>query len=233
MNRVLAALTIAAACLAPAASPAQTPPALTVSGEGRVAVAPDLAALRVGVSAEADEASEAVAQMSGRMTAILEQLSRNGIPEEDIRTTTLSVYAIDGASSSRDGSAARRFVARSDVVIETTELDRLGTLLDLLVSDGANEVGGIRFDLQDRGPALDRARRAAVADAMATAETLADAAGVDLGPILSIRQGGMSGGPAPMMEMAAVRGSGVPVAAGDIEITASVVIDFAIGAGSP
>jgi len=231
MTRILAALTLAAACLAPALPMAQDIPSLTVTGQGRVAVAPDLASLRVGVSAEARDASDAVAKMSEGMTAILDQLAQNGIPDEDIRTTTLSVYAVNSAWS-RDGSGPRSFAARSDVVIETTELDRLGALLDLLVSDGANEVGGIHFDLQDRGPALEQARRNAVADAMATAETLADAAGVGLGPILQIREGGSSGGPAPMMEMAAARGSGVPVAAGDIEITASVTLVIGLDAGT-
>ena len=231
MIRTLAAVTLAIACLAPALPMAQDRPALTVTGDGRVAVSPDLATLRVGVSAEARDASDAVAQMSSDMAAILDRLAQNGIPDEDIRTTTLSVYAVNSASS-RDGSGPRSFAARSDVVIETTELDRLGALLDLLVSDGANEVGGIRFDLQDRGPALEQARRNAVADGLATAETLADAAGLDLGPILEIREGGSAGGPAPMMEMATARGSGVPIAAGDIEITARVTLVIALDAGT-
>lgn len=231
MTRTLAALTLAIACLAPALTMAQDSPSLTVTGDGRVAVAPDLATLRVGVSAEARDASDAVAEMSAKMAAILDRLAQDGIPDEDIRTTTLSVYAVNSASS-RDGGGPRRFAARSEVVIETTELDRLGSLLDLLVSDGANEVGGIRFDLQDRGPALEQAQRNAVADAMATAETFADAAGLGLGPILEIREGGGAGGPAPMMEMAPARGSGVPIAAGDIEVTARVTLVIGLDAGA-
>jgi uncharacterized protein YggE len=85
------------------------------------------------------------------------------------------------------------------------------------------------FGLADPAPAMNEARRRAVADAMARAELLATAAGVPLGPVVSISEGGSGGWPAPAYRMEAVSDSPVPVAAGQVSTQASVTMVFSIG----
>ena len=67
---------------------------------------------------------------------------------------------------------------------------KLGAALDALVAAGANQMNGVNFAIQDTAPLLAEARAEAVADAKAKAETYAKAAGVSLGPILSISENG-------------------------------------------
>ena len=70
------------------------------------------------------------------------------------------------------------------------DIDRLGATLDALVGAGANSIDGLSFDLADPKQVLGEARDAAVADALAKAKRYAAAAGVQLGAIISIEEGG-------------------------------------------
>ncbi|WP_165354821.1 SIMPL domain-containing protein [Tropicimonas sp. IMCC6043] len=201
---------------------------LTVTGQGQVAVAPDMATVTFGAVAEADEAADAMAGVGARMGTVLERIEAAGIAATDVQTNTLTLEP-RWQQETREGPARiEGFVARSGAVVRVRDLDALGGLLDALVSDGANEFRGLSFGLQAPQPVEDEARRAAVADAIRKAELYAEAAGVTLGPILSIDEHG--GGVEPRMMRAAMAESGLPVAAGEVEIAASVSITYAIGA---
>ena len=68
------------------------------------------------------------------------------------------------------------YQAMNQVTVTVDDLSRLGNVSDTLVRSGANQVGGISFTIADPKPLADRARTAAVNDAMAKARTLAMAA---------------------------------------------------------
>jgi uncharacterized protein YggE len=101
-------------------------------------------------------------------------------------------------------------------------------LLDALVGQGANALGGISFSVGEPAPVLDQARTNAMADARRKAEVYARAAGATLGPLLSIREGAAPvprfGSEMPRM-MAA---SPVPVAPGEQEFQASITVTYAL-----
>jgi hypothetical protein len=107
-------------------------------------------------------------------------------------------------------------------------LENLGGLLDLVVQDGANTFDGLSFSVQEQEALLARARADAVRDAIEKAEQLAIAAGVTLGPVLNISEGGNIPRPA-MMEMAAARmADAVPIAAGEVSLSVQVNMSFGI-----
>ena len=116
------------------------------------------------------------------------------------------------------------------VTIRVRRLDELGAILDQVARDGANSFNGLQFGIAEPGPLRDAARRKAVEDAMARAALLAAAAGVSLGPVLSITDA-PAGGPRPVMaDMAFARSAeALPVAAGELSLGASVSMVFAIG----
>ena len=98
-----------------------------------------------------------------------------------------------------------------------------------MIRDGANDFGGLSFGVQDPKPLSAQARAEAVADAMEKAGQLAEAAGVPLGQVISISDHG--GGGRPMMRMAEMSmadAGGVPVAAGEVTVEASVSMVFEI-----
>jgi uncharacterized protein YggE len=115
----------------------------------------------------------------------------------------------------------------NQLTVRVRDLEALGGVLDRSIQDGANTFNGLSFGLADPVPALNEARKRAVADAMARAKLLSGAAGVTLGSVVSITEGGGMGGPVPMFRMAAAdAASAIPVAAGEISTTASVTMVF-------
>jgi len=64
---------------------------ITVVGEGKVSVAPDVAEANVGVEVLAPTAEEATEEAKERMTAIMAALQKAGIAEKDIQTSNYSI----------------------------------------------------------------------------------------------------------------------------------------------
>ncbi|HEY4125504.1 MAG TPA: SIMPL domain-containing protein, partial [Rhizomicrobium sp.] len=90
---------------------------------------------------------------------------------------------------------------------------------------------GVSFAIRDPKPFMQEARTDAVKDALAKAQTLAKAAGVTLGPIISIQEGGAVL-PQPVMMRADFKAMAAPapspVAAGEQSVTANVSITWEI-----
>ena len=206
------------------------PRSITVSGEGVVQAVPDMAVLTLEVSEEAAEAAVAVDAVAARARAVFARLEGMEIAARDMQTSTLSLSPLWSRPRDNDSPPQiRGYRAATQVTIRLRDLGQLKTLFGAVVGDGANGFGGLRFAVQEPAPLRDAARKAAVADARARAELYAEAAGVTLGPLLRLSENG-GRVPQPMMmaraEMAA--DMGMPVAAGEMEVTASVTMVFAI-----
>lgn len=204
-------------------------PTLTVTGQGRVATAPDMATISLGVTAQAKAAADAMAQVSSGTADMIAALKGAGIASADLQTSGLNLNPLWKNRSYNSGETPQidGFVASNTVTVRVRDLAALGGILDRVVGLGANTFSGLRFGLQQPEPAEDDARRAAVADAMRKARLYAEAAGIELGHVLSISE---SGGYAPqplMLEAAAMRSMGdVPVEAGEVSVNASVTMVF-------
>ncbi len=221
------ALTLALAFAIPAQAQDALQSRLTVTGTGTVSRAPDMAVISLGAAARAESAAAAMDETSAATAAILAQLQQAGVAPRDIQTSTLSLRPLYDTPSSKGGSDPRitGYDASNTVTIRIRALDDLGGILDAALNSGANTFHGLRFALQDPAPALDEARRRAVAEAMRKAALYADAAGVALGPLRDLSESG--GGNAPMM-MRAEMAESVPVAAGELEVEARVTMVFSI-----
>jgi len=201
---------------------------ITVSGEGSVATTPDMATINLGVTHEAQEAGAAMAATSLATAKMLQRLADLGVEPRDMQTSSLSLNPVwsDRGSSASGKARITGFVASNSVQVRLRDLDGLGRIMDAVIADGANNFNGLRFSVQDPDPLMDLARKNAVADAIAKAQLLTGAAGVTLGPVLSMAE---HGGARPMMmEMAAGRSSDVPIAAGEVTVSATVSMVFAI-----
>lgn len=202
---------------------------LTMSGSGQVELVPDMAVVQIGVERQADTAAAALDSLSTSLAEVIEGLVAGGIAERDLQTSGLR---LEQRYEQLDGDQMPKpvgYVAASTLTVRVRDISALGGVLDRVVRDGANLLYGLSFDLQDPQAALDQARVDAVADARAKAELYAQAAGVVLGPILSISEPGLAMPQPVMMEMAFDRAASVPVAGGEIGIGAGVVIVWEIG----
>lgn len=209
---------------------AQETRVITTSGIGTVEAPPDLATIRIGVTHEARIASEALDMTSDSMRRILARLSDQGIEARDMQTSGLSLQPVWSRSANTPNEPRKitGFVARNGLSLRVRNLGDLGAILDTVVQDGANTFEGLSFSIADTDAAMEKARAEAVKTAMRKAQQLAQAAGITLGPIQSISESG--GAPRPvMMEMATARmASDVPVATGEVSLSAQVTMVFSI-----
>lgn len=225
--RVLNALMLSAALALPFSAPAFAEALVTVTGEATVEATPDMATISLGVTTEGQTAAEAMTANSKALQAVVERLKAAGIEDRDLQTSNLSLNPNWVGYDSGSTPKIAGYVASNMLNVRVRALDGLGSVLDASIADGANTLNGISFELAQPRPALDEARKAAVADARARAALLIEAAGGTLGKIVSITENSGYGSPMPMFKSDAAAAL-VPVAAGQIGLSASVTISFEI-----
>jgi uncharacterized protein len=121
------------------------------------------------------------------------------------------------------------YTATNSVEVTIRNLDLAGKVLSAATSAGANQLYGLRFEIEDPSPLQLEARKAAVADARQRAERLAQLAGVKLGPAQSITESdGGGAGPMPMYAAANRMDSSAPVERGEVTITSTVQIVYSL-----
>jgi uncharacterized protein YggE len=230
MKRRIAVSAAVAATLVAAPALAQTalPPMITVSGEATVSVAPDQAQIEAGVASEAKTAREASEANNAAMSKVLLALKGAGIAEKDYQTSRLSLQP-QYAPNRSGPSPVVGYRASNRVTVRVRDVARLAGVIDVLVSAGANDIGGINFMVSNASKLLDEARERAVADARRKAEIYARAAGVTLGAPLSISE---EGAPGPVLYRAKVASAGMavsaPVAQGEETLQVNVSVSWAI-----
>ncbi len=203
---------------------------ITITGEGHAYAAPDMATVMLGVNGQGETARAAMDETSGKVEALLATLAAAGIEPRDIQTTGLSLNPLWNQSSLSSGDPkVTGFNADNSVTVRIRDVEAVGAVLDQVLDAGANTFNGLTFGLQDPEPKLDEARQAAVVEARRKAELFAEAAGVSLGPILSITESGGVQTPQPMFRRdMAMASEAVPVAAGETTVTAQVTIVWEI-----
>jgi uncharacterized protein YggE len=229
---LLAAILLLAAC-APSIQTSSNEQArqITATGNGIVYVVPDLAYINVGVHSQGDTVAEAMAANNTQATAIKDTLVAQGVSEGDIQTSSFNVYP--QSDYDYQGSITKTyFSVDNNVYVTVRNLDNLGVILDAVADSGANNIYGISFDVTDKSAAQTSARKLAMDSAKSQIQELADYAGVQLGEVLTISTFystpnysygyGIGGGGG---EASAIS---VPIAAGQIQITADVTMSYAI-----
>jgi uncharacterized protein YggE len=227
---IAASLLLAAAAIAGVARPegahavdgtaATSPDSITVAGNGSVNGVPTSASFSFGVDVRAASAKGAIAANAREMRQVIAAVKSAGGRNVGTQSVALSqAFTNEGEPS---GFAA------SNVVIATIDLANAGALIDAAVEAGANQVNGPTMTVADQGALYRQALKGAMADARLSAETLAAAAGRQLGKVMTVVENGGSA-PQPMFAKAAAADSGTPVEAGTQETTASVSVTFALG----
>jgi uncharacterized protein YggE len=210
------------------------PRTITVVGEGKVSVQPDVALANVGVDVVGDSVSEASAEAASIMEAVLEALKAQGIAEKDIQTSGYNIWierpysGPEPLSAGGPGEAIYHVNNMVNVVIH--DLDGVGEALNVAIEAGANNIYGVTFNVDEPGESMSEARALAVEDAAAKAQELAALNQVTLGDVITISEvvgnaGGFFAG--PEYAVAASVGGG-PISPGELALTARLQITYAI-----
>ncbi len=212
------------------ASPAAgaTPATVSVSGVGIVTTTPDTASIQLGMTVTQPTLADAQNQASTQMQAVLDALVAAGVEEKDIQTSSYYVSVVQNYDSNGNPSEVTNFQVQNMVNVVVRDIDNVGPILDSAVAAGANTVYGVNFYLDDSSAATSEARALAVQDAEKRAQELAAAAGMTLGPVVSITEGYSSG---PIYgkgggAMAAESAAPAPIQAGTTTIQVDVTVVY-------
>ena len=203
------------------------PPAITVSGEATVSVAPDLAQIDAGITSEAKTARETSEANNAAMGKVLLALKSAGIAESDYQTSRLSLQPQYAPNRSAP-SPIVGYRASNRVMVRLREVNKLAGVIDTLVGAGANDIGGIGFSVSNASKLLDGAREQALSDARRKAEIYAKAAGVTLGEALAISEEGAASPMAYRRNVQGIAASATPVAQGEETLQVTVSVSWAI-----
>lgn len=216
---------------------------ISVNGEGEVVSIPDVATFSFAVSVDAKVVSDAQKQVTEKVDSILAELKTLGIEEKDIKTTDYSVwpkYSYEATMCSL-GSYCPPAQQRQDgytvshgISVKVRKTEDVGKAFALVGDNGATNLSGISFTVDDEEKVLDEARAKAINDAKEKAEMLADELGVRLVRVVSYYDN-IGGGPMPyyaegmggdMVRTSASSAPSIPVGENKVVMNVTVVYEI-------
>ena len=199
-----------------------------VAGTATVKAPPDIATAQIGVQTFSEEVEAAVAENNRKSDAIISALRQQGVAEKDIQTTRFNIYPQRDYKNNRPDLIIG-FQVDNVVSATVRDLTAIGKVLQAAIDAGANNINGLNFTLDDPTSLRDEARTEAVKDARRRADIMAEAAGIEVGNVISITE---TSYPGPIIARAeydkAVFEGEVPIEPGELELTIQVQVAFAI-----
>ncbi|WP_318385748.1 oxidative stress defense protein [Enterobacter sp.] len=174
-------------------------PHIVTSGTASVDAVPDIATLAIEVNVAAKDAASAKKQADDRVAQYLSFLEQNGVARKDINSANLRTqpdYDYQDGKSILKGYRAVRTVE-----VTLRELDKLNSLLDGALKAGLNEIRSVTLGVAEPEAFKDKARKAAIDDAVRQAEQLAAGFNSKLGTVYSVRYHVSNYQPSPMVRM--------------------------------
>ncbi|MGA9540930.1 MAG: SIMPL domain-containing protein [Methyloceanibacter sp.] len=225
---VVPALAILAASAPMSATAAPAKRSISLSASGMVKAAPDMASITTGVTSEGQTAQDALSKNTNAMTEVVGTLKETGIEPKDIQTTDFNVSPVYEQKKNGQAAFVTGYRVSNKVHIIVRDTKKLGDVLDKVVAAGANQIGSISFGIAKPEKLKDEARKLAMRNAIDNAKLYADAAGIELGPVMTIAEDNgftprpYRGRAAPMMAEA----SPVPVEGGTLSVEAKIRVTW-------
>jgi len=203
---------------------------VSVSGEGRMFVSPDIAELSFGVQTGRMQTAKVVMdKLRKDMDTVFQSVKGLGIEEKDIRTEHFSLDPI--YDWTEQGQVFRGFEASQSFRVKVRDLDQVDDVLTAATDAGANQAGNVQFTIDDPEGFRAEAREEAIEEAQNKAKILAQSLGKRLGKLKGFSEGGGYGGPVPMMMRAEAIGKGggmpnLPFPTGEEEVNVQVTLTY-------
>jgi len=209
---------------------------LSVNATGQAETRPDQAQFQAGINTWEKTARAASAANLKKIEEIVAALKQLGIPEKDIQTRAVNVQRVDW------GDRKGQFQASNIVNVTVRKVDEAGAAVTTVTDAGANIVSGPDLRMAEPEKAANTAYAAAYKAARNRAQAYADAAGMKISRVLTIRDSGGTQGnrylpgaipaaPPPVamaVEQAAADASNARLMPGQTTSAVAVQVDFAL-----
>lgn len=163
---------------------------IDVAGTASVSASPDLALVGVAVVATAETADEAREVAAENVAAMRDALDDAGVDDDQVHTTAYYLRAVyDYENGDRE---IVHYRVEHAFEIET-DVDRAGDVVDVAVTNGANQVSGVQFTLTDdtRRDLRTQALALAMANAREDADAIAKAGDLTIVGVKSAKTSGV------------------------------------------
>ncbi len=205
---------------------------ISLTGAGTASATADEATIRMGVEVTRDRAAEAISDNAESMAAVIDALKLMGISEDDIKTTSYSVYP--QYDWTEEGRVLLGYTVTNMVQVTVKNLDIIGDVIDAAGNTGANRMDGISFGLSDTKmqDLKNTAYVLALGDATDKADLIAETLGLTISGIQSVTESSYV--PARTYVDYAEAGSDMaisskaptPIISGDLSVSVNVHIVF-------
>lgn len=204
-----------------------------VSGQGKITVAPDIATLTLGVSAQAATVADAQAQAATAMNKVMAALTGNGVAQKDIKTQYFNIQQVTRYDKDTQKEVVIGYRVSNTVTAKVRAMDKVGTVIDAVAAAGGDltRVNGISFSVDQPEKYYAQARELAMNDAKAKAEQMASLGGVKLGgPTYVTENAYYPPVPYPMgaYKSEAAPAPTTPISPGETDIILNVQVTYAI-----
>ncbi|HKM43165.1 MAG TPA: SIMPL domain-containing protein [Limnochordia bacterium] len=202
---------------------------LSVTGSAVVVAAPDIAYITLGVETKDPSAQMAVQENAKHMASVFAALKALGLTDKELSTSGYNVYSSTQVHNRGTDTevTTTTYHVHNRINVTTSDLESVGQVIDAAVQNGANQVQGVRFDIQDKQSMQLEALKSAVEQGMAKAHVMAQSAGITLGGIATMSENYSSY--APMVSTMALRADsiqGTTISPGDVEVSATVNLNL-------
>jgi len=197
---------------------------ISVSGQGQVAVTPDMATVTFGVESSGTDLVATQGDNATRTQATIDKLKGLGIDAKDLQPTGYNVQPQYDRDQKLTG-----YKVTNTIRVTVRDLSKLGPTIDAAVAAGANRVSEIGFDVANKAEALKGARQAAVADARQKADLYAQLTGTTLSGVLTLSESVATPEYRTTQAVpAAASGAATPIETGQGSITITVSVVYEI-----
>ena len=197
---------------------------ITVGGDAIVQAQPDTAILTVAVVTQSKTAIDAQQQNATKTEAVVRALKAAAGTGAEVKTSGYSLQPMRVYRENQPPTITG-YEARNTVTLTTSELAKLGNVIDAVGQAGANDITGISFTLRQDRPARDRALQEATQEAISKAKVIAQALGGRVVTIAEVLEEGFQRPPQPVYQAEAFmakRDASTPIEIGSLDVTSRV-----------
>jgi len=216
---------------------------ISFDGKGEISASPDLATISFTIREDATDMKNAQNKVTIKESAVLSFLDKSGIAKKDIKTENYSsypkydygtpCYGGIGLPCRQDAPKIIGYEVSENVSVKIYDITNAGEIVKGIGAVGISDMNGPNFSIENENALKAQARKIAIDEAKAKAETLAKDLGVRLVRIVNFSENGNY----PMYYakgmMAADSAGSAPspspeLPAGENKITSNVTITYEI-----
>ncbi len=158
---------------------------ITVSGESKVYVKPDIALVNLGVTITGLTTEDVVSRSTERMNSVIKAVKDMEVEEKDIQTTNYNLYPLYNYTQAA-GRVFQGYTLEQNISVKIRDFSKVGEILQKATSAGANLTGNLVFTVDDIETHKAQARAEAIEKAKEKAKELAKESGIKLGKIINV-----------------------------------------------